>query len=409
MNVFGLQFFCLLVGSIEESQRLQVVYNLTSQNANVVIPDLGGLSHINLHIWGGSNHMNATTVPTRFAKSLLNLVVERGYDYAGMLSAAGIDFDPQQPTSAEYQDRITAMQYSKLYQQVLSLLQDETFGLTFGQGVTPGAFRMMCYCILGCDNLGKAIKRTCEFYRTFFGADAQIILAREERLAVVGYRAMTVGKTPVEVSTTDAYSLSVWHRFFCWLTGRSIRLTEVRFQGAEPQAQKRLQKYQQLFDCPIYFSQSRDEMVFESSYLASPLVHTEQSLKDFLRTAPYQLMVINTDAGSNSLVARVRALIGHDFSQGFPSFEKITESLNMSAPTLRRRLKKEGTTFQALKDKCRCDASIAYLSNPDLSINTVAALMGFTDPSAFHRSFKKWTGQTPGEYRQQEHNQEQSL
>ena len=77
----------------------------------------------------------------------------------------------------------------------------------------------------------------------------------------------------------------------------------------------------------------------------------------------------------------------------------------MSAPTLRRRLKKEGTTFQQLKDECRRDASMGYLSNPDLSINAVAALMGFTDPSAFHRSFKKWTGLTPGEYRQQEHSQ----
>ena len=66
--------------------------------------------------------MNAETVPTRFAKSLLNLVIERGYDYAGMLNVAGISFDPQQTESADYQDSITAMQYSKLYQQVLSLL-----------------------------------------------------------------------------------------------------------------------------------------------------------------------------------------------------------------------------------------------------------------------------------------------
>ena len=79
--------------------------------------------------------------------------------------------------------------------------------------------------------------------------------------------------------------------------------------------------------------------------------------------------------------------------------QKITQSLNMSAPTLRRRLKKEGATFQQLKDECRRDASMAYLSNPELSINAVAALMGFTDPSAFHRSFKKWTQQTPGQFR----------
>lgn len=357
--------------------------------------------------------MNAETVPTRFANSLLNLVVERGYDYSGMLTVAGIGFDPKLPDAPGYEDEISVMQYTRLYQHVLSLLQDETFGLSFGQGVTPGAFRMMCYCILGCENLGKAIKRTCEFYRTFFAADAQITINQDGELAVVGYSGQNLAPSPIaqraEVDTADAYSLSVWHRFYCWLTGRSINLSEVRFRGAAPKTTERQQKYQQLFDCQVVYGQARNEMVFESAYLNSPLVHTEQSLKDFLATAPYQLMVISSDANNSSLVTRVRALIGHDFSQGFPSFEKITKSLNMSAPTLRRRLKKEGTTFQQLKDGCRRDASKAYLSNPDLSINAVAALMGFTDPSAFHRSFKKWTGITPGDYRQREHAQTQAV
>jgi AraC-like DNA-binding protein len=303
--------------------------------------------------------------------------------------------------SPRYHPDISAMQYTRLYQQVLSLLQDETFGLSFGQGVTPGSFRMMCYCILGCENLGKAIKRACEFYRTFFDAQAQIVVDFTEDSAMVGYHGMQAGPKRKQVDATDAYDLSVWHRFFCWLTGRTITLNEVRFRGREPAAEK-IEKYRKLFNCPVLFEQHRDEMVFDSHYLASPLVHTEQSLKEFLRTAPYPLMVIKVDSSDSSLVSRVRALIGHDFSHGSPGFEKITRALNMSAPTLRRHLKKEGTTFQQLKDECRRDAAMAYLNNPDLSINAVAALMGFTETSAFHRSFKKWTAMTPGEYKQRE-------
>lgn len=348
--------------------------------------------------------MNAETVPTRFAKSLLNLVIERHYDYSGMLTVSGIDFDPADLASEGYQPEISAMQYTRLSRQILSFLQDETFGLSFGRGVTPGAFRMMCYCILSCENLGKAIRRACDFYRTFFEADAQLTMNVQDGRAIVGYAGMP-GSELRKVEATDAYGLSMWHRFFCWLTGRSIALDEIHFKGAEPALEKQ-DKYRELFQCVVMFGQSRDEMVFDAKLLSSPLVHTEQSLKEFLRTAPYQLMVINTDSTASSLINRVRALIGHDFSQGFPSFEKITQSLNMSAPTLRRRLKAEGTTFQQLKDGCRRDASMAYLSNPDLSINAVAALMGFTDPSAFHRSFKKWTGMTPGDYRLKEHQEE---
>lgn len=345
--------------------------------------------------------MNTDIVPTRFAKSLLNLVIERDYDYSGMLKVSGIEFDPIDTQRDNYQSTISAMQYTRLSRQILSFLQDETFGLSFGRGVTPGAFRMMCYCILGCENLGKAIHRACDFYRTFFESDAQLMMEIESGQVVVGYAGMPDSASR-QVEATDAYGLSMWHRFFCWLTGRSIALDEIHFKGSEPAIEKQ-DKYRELFQCSVVFAQARDEMVFDAKLLSSPLVHTEQSLKDFLRTAPYQLMVINTESTASSLINRVRALIGHDFSQGFPSFEKITQSLNMSAPTLRRRLKAEGTTFQQLKDGCRRDASMAYLSNPDLSINAVAALMGFTDPSAFHRSFKKWTGMTPGDYRLKEH------
>ena len=63
------------------------------------------------------------------------------------------------------------------------------------------------------------------------------------------------------------------------------------------------------------------------------------------------------------------------------------------------RVKREGTTFQQIKDDRRCDVAKLYLERLELSINEVAIQMGFTDPSAFHRSFKKWTGITPGQFR----------
>lgn len=204
------------------------------------------------------------------------------------------------------------------------------------------------------------------------------------------------GRGQHRVDAVDAYGLSIWHRFFGWLTGRPLALERVDFVGAAP---ANLNKYQALFGCPLYFEQAANLLYFDSEYLKYPLVHTEQSLEEFLRTAPYQLLTMTVESHENSLVTQVRAMIGHDFSQGFPSFDAISSALHLSAPTLRRRLKREGTTFQQLKDSCRCEAAKMHLARPALSINAVAVQLGFTDPSAFHRSFKKWTGQTPGEFR----------
>jgi hypothetical protein len=103
-------------------------------------------------------------------------------------------------------------------------------------------------------------------------------------------------------------------------------------------------------------------LAFPAEYLGYPLVHTEDSLRDFLRTAPYQLLIMPADSGKLSLVDQVRSLIGHDFSRGFPGFERITELLHMSAPTLRRRLKREGTmTLVGVPEHPHPSPSIANL------------------------------------------------
>ncbi|HEX8886167.1 MAG TPA: helix-turn-helix transcriptional regulator, partial [Noviherbaspirillum sp.] len=64
-----------------------------------------------------------------------------------------------------------------------------------------------------------------------------------------------------------------------------------------------------------------------------------------------------------------------------------------------RRLQDEGQGFQAIKDDLRRDIAIEYLARPDLTLIEIANLLGFSEPSTFHRAFKKWTGVAPGEYR----------
>lgn len=343
------------------------------------------------------------TIPTQFACSLAGMLRAHGLDTASACAQAGIAFDVFDPAAPGYHSEIPIAAYSKLYRRVMTALQDETFGLRGDVGMNPGAFRMMCYCVLGAPSLERAIRRLCEFHRVFFERKLEMHLHRsaesvrfEMRIAA---EVRLDGAASHEASLSaveSACCLSMWHRFFGWLIGRPIPLECVNLCGAEP---ANLDRYRHLFNAELRFGSVLPSFDFALEYLEFPLVHNEDSLHEFLRTAPYQLLVMPADPGKLSLIDQVRSLIGHDFSRGFPSFERITDLLHMSAPTLRRRLKREGTTFQELKDNCRREASIAYLDRPELSINDVAILMGFTDPSAFYRSFKKWTGMTPGEFR----------
>lgn len=85
---------------------------------------------------------------------------------------------------------------------------------------------------------------------------------------------------------------------------------------------------------------------------------------------------------------------------GWLDFDTFAESLNMTPSALRRRLKNEGQSFQMVKDRLRCDLAIECLCHTAQSIEEISGELGFSEASAFHRAFKKWTGASPGEYRQ---------
>ncbi|MGI9278689.1 MAG: helix-turn-helix domain-containing protein [Endozoicomonas sp.] len=94
----------------------------------------------------------------------------------------------------------------------------------------------------------------------------------------------------------------------------------------------------------------------------------------------------------------MRKLIREDNIEDIPKLPELAKTLDVSTRTVRRLLIKEGSSYQQLKDEIRRDLAIAYLSEPETSISEAAQRMGFTELSAFHRSFKKWTGITPGEF-----------
>jgi len=88
----------------------------------------------------------------------------------------------------------------------------------------------------------------------------------------------------------------------------------------------------------------------------------------------------------------------------FPAFDAICELLHMSSQVVRRRLTEEGTSYQKLKDGVRSDLVKELLAKPEVAIADIAERAGFTEPAALSRAFKKWTGLTPAQYREEKIN-----
>ena len=72
------------------------------------------------------------------------------------------------------------------------------------------------------------------------------------------------------------------------------------------------------------------------------------------------------------------------------------------ARTLRRRLAAEGVSFRALRDEALRERAVELLRRPGSAIAEVAFVLGFSDPTAFHRAFRRWTGVTPQAWRRGE-------
>lgn len=341
---------------------------------------------------------NKKTVPASYVKHLISQAQAQGYDIDSLLAELGL-----QATDIAHASEFSAEVLGVLYQRMMYVAQDEYFGMLGGGKVPNGTFRMMCHAIIHAKSLEKAIYRASEFHEICRGSNVKPLLVRKGRYAKVSIATtrasdMTVAdllkdENPARIRT----SLSMWHNFICWLVGMRIDLKAVYFAFPQPDDHEH---YQRLFQSEIRFSQHDNAFVFPAYYLDYPLVHNDESLRVFLKTAPYQL--IATVSADSSLKSQVVSLLGKDFSRESPSAEEVAGRLNMSVSTLRRRLLEEETSYQKIKDECRKDAALGYINSPQLSINDVASLMGFDEPSAFFRSFKKWTGMTPGEYRRSE-------
>jgi AraC-like DNA-binding protein len=170
---------------------------------------------------------------------------------------------------------------------------------------------------------------------------------------------------------------------------------EVRFAHAESSSEPELQRF---FRCPIVFGALRDEFCFDAELCERPLVAANAPLNAIL--SRYASDLLRRLPSEGDLLESVRRQIARDLAAGEISVEHLARQLRMSARTLQRRLRALGTSHHALVDELRRSLAEKYLRDPRLGLSEISYLLRFSDASAFHRAFKRWTGQTPACYRQ---------
>jgi len=335
------------------------------------------------------------TVPASYVRTLLATVTEQGHDAEALLVAESLTKEELAGATVP-----TAL-FGRIYQRAVQVLQDESLGLVSDGRIVRGTFRMMCLVLVTRPELGAIIQRAGEFLDVARGVVVKPDLHVESAVARVGF-ALTRGvegrSLEAVLAEQDAVrlrtTLYLWHKLLGWFADRPLPLDEVTFAFPAPANGA---AWARLFDCPIRFGAEASALVMPAPMLAWANVRNERALEIFLKSVPFEL--IRSAHTEPDMSERVLALFGDGVSRPLPSAAVAARQLGVSVSTLRRRLTMEGTSFRTLKDSSRQAAAIRFLAATDLSLADIAELLGYDEPSAFFRAFKRWTDMTPARYR----------
>ncbi|MFG2195458.1 AraC family transcriptional regulator [Streptomyces sp. NPDC048639] len=340
------------------------------------------------------------TITVHHARAVLRGAQRRGFDALPLLQRAGIPPLLLRDDTA----RVTPEQFTALVRAVYTATDDEFLGLGAAPS-KPGTFAMMCCAALGCEDLGAATERAFLFYG-LFPSGPRLALERHGpgRDPDAGHgEALCVVRNDLsrdEDRFVAQCLVVVWHRLSSWLIGDRIPLLRAEFAHPAPAPPHRAE-YELLLGCPVRFGAERTAAAMDARRLSAPVVQDEATLGELLRRAPAALLSRH-DYGT-TVAEQVRRVLVPSLRAGgparLPEAADVAARLAVSASTLRRRLRQEGTSFQELKDAVRQDAAIEGLVGGREPIAAVAARLGFSEDTAFHRAFRRWTGTTPGAFR----------
>lgn len=329
------------------------------------------------------------TVSAGLTESLLAFAVARGVDRQELLGASGID-----PGAFDHPDaRLPVAAYVALMRAAKRLTGDPALGLHFGAADDMAQFSVVGLVAEAATTMAESIEQLNRY--------GQLVIE-------VGLDGPDRFRLETHVDGTWAHDARLHPNAFPELTESTFaRMTAgaIRKFGRSPARLVRVTHpapghaalYADIFGAPVEFGAGRNEMLIEPDWLAMPVALAPRYAFGIL--ARHADALLAKLQASHSLAGRIEAALMPVLHKGAPGIEALARQMGMSRATLYRRLRDEGTSFEHLLDGLRRRLALDYLSAGRVSVSEAAYLSGFSDPAAFSRAVKRWTGQSPGALR----------
>jgi AraC-like DNA-binding protein len=282
-------------------------------------------------------------------------------------------------------------QFAPVFQTCIKALSEHVSG-TQRRSSPIEHSNLLCACVINCPTLNAAIAQTLLFIRAVDGPHAAASLHTTEHIASFSLPS----SSPPDTSASfllDFFEMAFYYKLFSLLVGEPLG-AELTFAHARPVSDSILSA---VVDCPIRFDGPENSMTFAARMLHRPNTLSPPDLTELLQTCPIPFIPLQAQPVSARLERLFRAALAAN--RPVSHFDQIARQYGRSGPTLRRHLAQEGTTFQALLNKCRMERAGELLGNTNSSIEQIAHKLCFSTASGFSRAFKGWTGLPPTTYR----------
>lgn len=282
--------------------------------------------------------------------------------------------------------------YFEVWRRALRSISDPAFPLRVAKVFQLEDHEIFGFLAMSCETLGQAYERTAT-YRALYCVGARWELYADPEATRLVWnpwpcdcsdRAVTAAMDFAVADMADAIER-------LGLTGpkpRAVHLLHAAPNDVTP--------FTAFYGVTPRFNAAHYELVYEPGLAALPIRSFNSRLRDYFDEECKR--ILNEHATGDNLVEQVRKRLVHSMDGGDASIEAVAKQLGLSARSLQRRLSDEGTRYNDLLNTVREEFAKRYLARGTISASEVAYLIGFTEPPAFFKAFKRWTGMTPREF-----------
>src|SRR5262245_8438277 len=319
----------------------------------------------------------------REVRGMLHGLEQLGYNLDALLASAGLQRRDVEDPDAFLSPRACASVFENADRE----RRVPNLALQLAQRTPVGANPLLDYLLVTSDSVGLGFERLARYLRLVNPSVGLAIRRECNPVRVVVERAQAPLFTELTLS-------------LCVI--RFIRETEDQFRAAyvsfthEPDD---VVEYAKVLRCPIRVRASWNGVAIAKRMLEIPLRRRDPALRSWLErqaTAILARLPTGTDACDE-----VRCVLSAQATAGEMTIDAVARRLSTTPRTLQRRLARSGTSFEALRDDARRQAAELYLSTTTLTIAEVSYLLGYSEPTAFHRAFRRWHSTTPETFRAQ--------